>query len=162
MEQHRAFFEPLHLFFELTTAMAFGYFADDEVDEGGDRSRHGRTARHCTNIIRPDLCVITNIGYDYAVFGRYARDSAREGRHHQRRHSGGCGQGEGDVKKVLEPQGPANECSSCFYAEAKDTDAEYFARPMQREELERYRERLSVLCRIATHGILQGAIERDT
>ena len=33
VEQHRAFFEPLHpSFFELTTAMAFHYFAEQQVD----------------------------------------------------------------------------------------------------------------------------------
>ena len=33
VEQERGFFEPLHpSFFELTTAMAFGYFADEKVD----------------------------------------------------------------------------------------------------------------------------------
>ena len=33
VEEHRSFFEPLHpSFFELTTAMAFRYFADQQVD----------------------------------------------------------------------------------------------------------------------------------
>ena len=33
VEEHRSFFEPLHpSFFELTTAMAFKYFAEQEVD----------------------------------------------------------------------------------------------------------------------------------
>lgn len=33
VEEHRSFFEPLHpSFFELTTAMAFRYFADQKVD----------------------------------------------------------------------------------------------------------------------------------
>lgn len=33
VEKHRSFFEPLHpSFFELTTAMAFRYFADEKVD----------------------------------------------------------------------------------------------------------------------------------
>lgn len=68
VEKHRAFFEPLHpSFFELTTAMAFHYFAQEQVDvaiiEVGLGGR-----MDCTNIIRPDLCVITNISFDHVQF----------------------------------------------------------------------------------------------
>ena len=66
VEKHRAFFEPLHpSFFELTTAMAFHYFAQSQVDiiEVGLGGRID-----CTNIIRPDLCVITNISFDHIQF----------------------------------------------------------------------------------------------
>ena len=68
VEKHRAFFEPLHpSFFELTTAMAFTYFAQQEVDvaviEVGLGGRLG-----WTNIIQPDLCVITNISFDHVQF----------------------------------------------------------------------------------------------
>ena len=65
VEKHRAFFEPLHpSFFELTTAMAFHYFCPKPSRCSHYRSRPGRRI-DCTNIIRPDLCVITNISFDH-------------------------------------------------------------------------------------------------
>lgn len=68
VEQHRAFFEPLHpSFFELTTAMAFLYFAQEKVDVAVIEVGLGGRL-DCTNIIRPDLCVITNISFDHVQF----------------------------------------------------------------------------------------------
>ena len=66
--QNRPFFEPLHpSFFELTTAMAFSYFADEKVDVAVIETGLGGRL-DCTNIIRPDLCLITNISYDHTQF----------------------------------------------------------------------------------------------
>ncbi|GAA6256265.1 folylpolyglutamate synthase/dihydrofolate synthase family protein [Bacteroides sp. f07] len=68
VEEHRAFFEPLHpSFFELTTAMAFRYFADQKVDVAVIEVGMGGRL-DCTNIIHPDLCVITNIGLDHTQY----------------------------------------------------------------------------------------------
>lgn len=68
VEQHRAFFEPLHpSFFELTTAMAFLYFAEQNVDVAVIEVGLGGRL-DCTNIIRPDLCLITNISFDHVQF----------------------------------------------------------------------------------------------
>lgn len=68
VEQHRAFFEPLHpSFFELTTAMAFLYFAKQEVDVAVIEVGLGGRL-DCTNIISPDLTVITNISFDHVGF----------------------------------------------------------------------------------------------
>jgi dihydrofolate synthase/folylpolyglutamate synthase len=68
VENHRAFFEPLHpSFFELTTAMAFNYFAEQQVDVAVIEVGLGGRL-DCTNIIRPDLCVITNISFDHVQF----------------------------------------------------------------------------------------------
>lgn len=68
VEEHRAFFEPLHpSFFELTTAMAFRYFADQKVDVAIIEVGMGGRL-DCTNIIHPDLCVITNIGLDHTQY----------------------------------------------------------------------------------------------
>ena len=68
VEEHRPFFEPLHpSFFELTTAMAFRYFADQQVDVAIIEVGMGGRL-DCTNIIRPDLCVITNIGFDHMQY----------------------------------------------------------------------------------------------
>ena len=68
VEEERAFFEPLHpSFFELTTAMAFRYFADAGVDVAVVEVGLGGRL-DCTNIIRPDLCIITNISLDHVQF----------------------------------------------------------------------------------------------
>ena len=65
VEQHRAFFEPLHpSFFELTTAMAFKYFAEQHVDVAVIEVGLGGRL-DCTNIITPMLSVITNISLDH-------------------------------------------------------------------------------------------------
>ncbi len=68
VEEHRHFFEPLHpSFFELTTAMAFLYFARSEVDVAVIEVGLGGRL-DCTNIICPDLSVITNISLDHVQF----------------------------------------------------------------------------------------------
>lgn len=62
---HRAFFEPLHpSFFELTTAMALLYFAKRKVDVAVIEVGLGGRL-DCTNIISPDLALITNISFDH-------------------------------------------------------------------------------------------------
>lgn len=68
VEDERKFFEPLHpSFFELTTALAFKYFAEQKVDiaiiEVGLGGR-----LDCTNIISPILSIITNISFDHTQF----------------------------------------------------------------------------------------------
>lgn len=68
VENERHFFEPLHpSFFELTTALAFKYFAEQKVDiaiiEVGLGGR-----LDCTNIINPLVSVITNISLDHTMF----------------------------------------------------------------------------------------------
>lgn len=68
VEQERHFFEPLHpSFFELTTAMAFKYFAEQEVDIAVIEVGLGGRL-DCTNIITPILSVITNISLDHTQF----------------------------------------------------------------------------------------------
>lgn len=63
--QHRHFFEPLHpSFFELTTAMALHYFALQKIDVAVIEVGLGGRL-DCTNIISPDLSVITNISFDH-------------------------------------------------------------------------------------------------
>jgi dihydrofolate synthase/folylpolyglutamate synthase len=62
------FFEPLHpSFFELCTAMAFNYFAEQNVDVAIIEVGLGGRL-DCTNIIRPDLSIITNISFDHVLF----------------------------------------------------------------------------------------------
>lgn len=68
VEKHRSFFEPLHpSFFELATAMAFHYFASQQVDVAVIEVGLGGRL-DCTNIIHPDLCLITNISFDHIQF----------------------------------------------------------------------------------------------
>ncbi len=68
VESHRQFFEPLHpSFFELTTAMAFLYFAEQAVDIAVVEVGLGGRL-DCTNIITPILSVITNISLDHTQF----------------------------------------------------------------------------------------------
>ena len=68
VENERAFFEPLRpSFFELTTAMAFNYFAEQQVDVAVVEVGLGGRL-DCTNIITPILSVITNISIDHTQF----------------------------------------------------------------------------------------------
>lgn len=68
ISQHKAFFEKENLsFFEMTVGLAFQIFADKKVDiaiiEVGMGGR-----LDATNIIKPELAVITNIGLDHTKF----------------------------------------------------------------------------------------------
>ena len=68
VEKNKRFFEPLQpSFFELTTAMAFKYYADMNVDIAVIEVGLGGRL-DCTNIITPILSVITNIGLDHQQF----------------------------------------------------------------------------------------------
>lgn len=79
VKEERSFFEPLHpSFFELTTALAFKYFAEQKIDiaiiEVGLGGR-----LDCTNIITPILSIITNISKDHTQFlGNTLTDIAGE------------------------------------------------------------------------------------
>ena len=68
IEDYRDFFEPLHpSFFELTTAMAFKNFAEQNVDYAVIEVGLGGRL-DCTNIISPILSIITNISFDHTQF----------------------------------------------------------------------------------------------
>lgn len=79
VKKERGFFEPLHpSFFELTTAMAFSYFAEEKVDVAVVEVGLGGRL-DCTNIICPDVCIITNISLDHTQFlGNTLADIAEE------------------------------------------------------------------------------------
>jgi dihydrofolate synthase/folylpolyglutamate synthase len=65
VQEERNFFEPLHpSFFEVTTAMAFKYFADMKVDIAVIEVGLGGRL-DCTNVITPIVSVITNISMDH-------------------------------------------------------------------------------------------------
>ena len=68
VDSEKAFFEPLHpSFFELTTALAFKYFAEQEVDYAVIEVGLGGRL-DCTNIVTPILSIITNISKDHTQF----------------------------------------------------------------------------------------------
>ncbi len=68
VEEHKVFFEPLHpSFFEVTTALAFKYFSDMNVDVAVIEVGLGGRL-DCTNIITPLISVITNISFDHTQF----------------------------------------------------------------------------------------------
>lgn len=68
VNSHKEFFEPLRpSFFELTTAMAFDYFAKSHADVAVIETGMGGRL-DCTNIIKPDLSIITNISFDHMQF----------------------------------------------------------------------------------------------
>src|SRR5574344_1632589 len=64
----KEFFEPLYpSFFELTTALAFKYFAEQKVDVAVIEVGLGGRL-DCTNIITPVVSIITNISFDHMQF----------------------------------------------------------------------------------------------
>lgn len=68
VSEHREHYEPIQpSFFELTMMMAFLYFADMQVDVAIIEVGLGGRL-DSTNIITPDLAVITNIGLDHVQF----------------------------------------------------------------------------------------------
>ena len=68
VEKEKSFFEPLHpSFFEITPAMAFKYFAEELVDVAVIEVGLGGRL-DCTNIIKPELSIITNISFDHQQF----------------------------------------------------------------------------------------------
>jgi dihydrofolate synthase/folylpolyglutamate synthase len=68
VSNNKAFFETLELsFFEFTVALAFNYFAKQKVDITIIKTGLGGRL-DSTNIIRPELAIITNISLDHTNF----------------------------------------------------------------------------------------------
>ncbi|MCB2194932.1 MAG: bifunctional folylpolyglutamate synthase/dihydrofolate synthase [Bacteroidetes bacterium] len=68
VQQHKGIFEEIKpSFFEMTVAMAFEYFAQEKIDVAVVEVGMGGRL-DSTNIIHPDLSIITNIGLDHTVF----------------------------------------------------------------------------------------------
>lgn len=68
VERHKDYFSTLSpSFFEITTAMAFCYFAEAKIDIAVVEVGLGGRL-DCTNIILPELSVITNISLDHTQF----------------------------------------------------------------------------------------------
>lgn len=67
-ENHKADFEKIKpSFFEMTVAMAFDHFAKEKVDIAIVETGLGGRL-DSTNVLTPELSVITNIGYDHQQF----------------------------------------------------------------------------------------------
>ncbi len=79
IEDHKLKFEEIHpSFFEMTVAMAFDYFAKENIDIAVVEVGMGGRL-DSTNIIQPDLSIITNIGFDHTAFlGNSLSDIAGE------------------------------------------------------------------------------------
>ncbi|MFC0262102.1 bifunctional folylpolyglutamate synthase/dihydrofolate synthase [Fontibacter flavus] len=68
VDENKDFLEQLRpSFFEMTVGMAFWYFAKEEVDIAVIEVGMGGRL-DSTNIIKPEVCLITNIGYDHMQF----------------------------------------------------------------------------------------------
>lgn len=141
VEDHRSFFEPLHpSFFELTTAMAFRYFAEQKVDVAVIEVGMGGRL-DCTNIILPDLCVITNIGFDHTQYlgntlTKIAKEKAgiiKEG------VPVVIGRAEGPVKRTFTMKARAMN-APIYYAE--DLLNTYSFTVVSHKDLQQYREEL--------------------
>lgn len=79
VNQEKSLFEKIHpSFFEVTTALAFKYFAEQHVDYAIIEVGLGGRL-DCTNIITPILSIITNISFDHTNFlGNTLEKIARE------------------------------------------------------------------------------------
>lgn len=79
IKEEHALFETLHpSFFEITTALAFLYFAEENVDVAVIETGLGGRI-DCTNIIRPELSIVTNISLDHTdLLGKTLSDIATE------------------------------------------------------------------------------------
>jgi dihydrofolate synthase/folylpolyglutamate synthase len=65
---HKAFLDELQpSFFEMTVGLAFWYFAQEKVDIAVIEVGMGGRL-DSTNVLNPELCLITNIGYDHTQF----------------------------------------------------------------------------------------------
>lgn len=79
IEKHRPFFEKEHLsFFEMTVGLTFQYFKDKQVDIAVIETGLGGRL-DSTNIIQPEISIITNIGLDHtAILGNTLEQIAKE------------------------------------------------------------------------------------
>lgn len=68
VNQNRVFFEKQGLsFFEMTVGLAFDYFRNEKVDVAVIEVGMGGRL-DSTNVVHPDLSIITNIGFDHTQF----------------------------------------------------------------------------------------------
>ena len=123
--QHRSFFGPLYpSFFELTTALAFKYFADKGVDIAVIEVGLGGRL-DCTNIVRPLLSVITNISFDHTQFlGSSLKDIATEKAGIIKPQTPVVIGEHGDESDPVFLQVAKEQCAEIFFAEDEAIDTE--------------------------------------
>ena len=101
---HQEFFTPIQpSFFELTMSMAFKYFADKEVDVAVIEVGLGGRL-DSTNIISPDLSIVTNISLDHVQFLGDSEEKIAEEKAGIIKSATPVviGEAEGEVRKVFE------------------------------------------------------------
>ncbi len=68
IDQYKADFKKIKpSFFEMTVGMAFKYFSDEKVDIAIVETGMGGRL-DSTNLLSPEMCIITNIGFDHTQF----------------------------------------------------------------------------------------------
>ena len=79
IKQHKSTIEEIEpSFFEITTALALLYFSEQEVDVAVIEVGLGGVL-DCTNIISPEISIITNISYDHTnILGNTLEDIAQQ------------------------------------------------------------------------------------
>ena len=77
--RYKALFEDIGVsFFEATLALSFQFFAEEEVDVAVIETGLGGRL-DATNVLSPNLCVITSVGYDHMnILGNTLGEIARE------------------------------------------------------------------------------------
>jgi dihydrofolate synthase/folylpolyglutamate synthase len=121
----RSFFEPLHpSFFELTTALAFKYFAERQVDIAVIEVGLGGRL-DCTNIITPILSVITNISLDHTQFlgDTLAKIAAEKAGIIKPRVPVIVGETTPETKPVFAEKAASEEAPVCFAEEEREVIA---------------------------------------
>ncbi|MDD7317553.1 MAG: folylpolyglutamate synthase/dihydrofolate synthase family protein [Prevotella sp.] len=160
MENERAFFEPLHpSFFELTTALAFKYFAEERVDFAVIEVGLGGRL-DCTNIISPELCIITNISLDHTQFlgdtlAKIATEKAGIIKHAT---PVVIGETTEETKPVFVATAERNE-APVFFAENENID-DYEGMEFELKGSYQQKNRATILCAARQLGISREAIRK--
>lgn len=129
VEQHRAFFETIHpSFFELTMSMAFDYFRAEKVDVAVIEVGLGGRL-DSTNIITPEISIITNISLDHIQFlGNTVEKIATEKAGIIKPHIPVIiGKAEGGVRRVFEEKARKEKAPLFFAEEAKTLIDSHFS-----------------------------------
>ncbi len=148
VEEERGFFEPLHpSFFELTTALAFKYFAEQKVDIAVIEVGLGGRL-DCTNIITPILSIITNISKDHTQFlGNTLAEIAGEK----------AGIIKDEIPVIIGEDIP--ETRAVFLQKAKERHAPIlFAQDTEHQEIISSKEWFTIANKADENGLTQGRI----
>lgn len=164
VENERAFFEPLHpSFFELTTALAFQYFAEQQVDVAVIEVGLGGRL-DCTNIISPDLSIITNISFDHTQFlGHTLEKIATEKAGIIKRHTPVViGETHAETAPVFRKEAEMQQAPICFAEEEAEvltaTRTKHFTMEYETKHFGKIIGALTGLCQERNTGTILSAI----